>query len=166
MKLTKKLAAIAACACMAMTSMVGMGASAAENHNDLRMVKIAELGEATSNPVFNGTYTNQSDYSSFITLSSTRCNLEKVYCGTLGKKVRGETDTYDTGNNDENSPFTASVSGKFLVENGSQWTVSDLSNELISGSLYAVKNFWNVIQYYVIKIDDGGTHEQVFVQDH
>lgn len=33
MKFTKKIAAIAACACMAMTSMVGMGAFATENAN-------------------------------------------------------------------------------------------------------------------------------------
>lgn len=45
MKHTKKIAAIAACACMAMTSMVGMGASAEYLENDTDIISSSESDE-------------------------------------------------------------------------------------------------------------------------
>ncbi len=167
--MTKRIAAMAACAVMTVTSMVGMGVSAADSENYSRLEKVGNIDLLISNPELEGVYTNQSDSTSFISINPNNtgvCYLENVYCKSDSLYVRGSTDTYAIKNEDENGYFNATLNGNFMVRSGTtgSWNVSSLSYSQINGTLYAVKNWWNVIQYYVIKIGEGTSHEQVFIQ--
>lgn len=169
MKMTKRLMTMAMCGIMAASAMVSMGASAADSENYSRLEKVENIDLLISNPKLEGIYTNQSDSTSFISINPNNtgvCYLENVYCGTDSLYVRGSTDTYVIKNEDENGYFNATLNGKFMVRSGTtgSWNVSSLSYSQVNGTLYAVKNWWNVIQYYVIKIGEGTSHEQVFIQ--
>ncbi len=168
-KFKKTLATLMAVACTASALCVPMSVSAMETNN-MTLEKIGTYDlRALSNPELEGTYTNSADYSSFIAINvngNNICSLENVYSSTESKYVRGQASAYTTANNDENGYFTATLNGNYLTRKGKSgsWSVTNISYGQISGTLYAVKNWANVIQYYVIKIAEGTDNEQVFIQ--
>ncbi len=169
MKMTKRFMTMAVCGVMAAASLVGISASATNDDYGYTIEKIGTIDLLSNNTKIEGVYTNQSDSSSFISINvngTGTCFLENVYCGTDSVYVRGKTDLYALKNEDEAGYFTATLNGKYLIRKGTDgsWNTSTLTNSQITGTLYTVKNWWNVVQYYVIKIGEGTSNEQVFIQ--
>ena len=126
MKMTKRIAAMAACAVMA-ASMVGMGASAADTQTlPLSNSTIATYADVVLNGIQKGAYYNGT--SSFINITgSSASNAECTFYNVSydGKNIYGVTSTFSAGT--AGNGFTARF-------NSGQWYYYDKSNKKVSGA--------------------------------
>ena len=126
MKMTKRLATLAACAVMATSSMMGMSASAADTQSfSLSNSIIATYADGVFNGIQKGAYYNGT--SSFVNITGTSAsNAECTFYNVSydGKNIYGVTST-----------FSAGTAGKVFTArfNSGQWYYYD-NNKKVSGA--------------------------------
>ena len=126
MKMTKRIAAMAACAVIAASSMVGMGASAADTQSfSLSNSTIATYADGVFNGIQKGAYYNGT--SSFVNITGTSAsNAECTFYNVSydNKNIYGVTST-----------FSAGTAGKVFTArfNSGQWYYYD-NKKKVSGA--------------------------------
>ena len=127
MKMTKRIAAMAACAVMAASSMVGMGASAADTQTlPLSNSTIATYADGVFNGIQKGAYYNGT--SSFVNITGTSAsNAECTFYNVSydNKNIYGVTSTFSAGT--AGNGFSATF-------NSGQWYYYDKNNKRVSGT--------------------------------
>ena len=127
MKMTKRLATLAACAVMATSSMIGMGASAADTQTlPFSNSTIMTYADVILNGIQKGAYYNGT--SSFVNITGTSAsNAECTFYNVSydNKNIYGVTSTFSAGT--AGNGFSATL-------NSGQWYYYDKNNKRVSGT--------------------------------
>lgn len=176
MKLTKRIAAVVACAVMSMTSVAGMSASAAdtaiESQEDTVITMSLEDFMATPylNSYYEGIYYCTTDNSAYINnLGSSGITFNKVYA-TNGYKVRATTTSGYIG---PGSPSTGGygcifdlAAGSYYYLSGNNWLSSTALGDASIRGFVNIHNPGSRDQYAVIDIlNSNHVIMQTFVQE-
>ncbi|MDE5772184.1 MAG: hypothetical protein K2I06_11260 [Ruminococcus sp.] len=172
MKLTKRLAAIAACAVMATSSMMSMGVYATEAPTDTSITM--SLEDFMSSPYlrsrYEGIYYCTTDGSAYINnLGSSGMTFNKVYAFN-GYKVHATTTTGYIGPNSQTAAegygcYVDLTSGSYSYLVGNNWSTSAIGDTSIRGYVN-LRNPGERDQYAIIDIVDSRHNiKQTFVQE-